>query len=51
MVSAVRAFVQLLAIEYVLDFVFEKPGLAFLWVVLMIAIMVGVAAYNSGKRG
>ncbi|HOB35177.1 MAG: iron export ABC transporter permease subunit FetB [Firmicutes bacterium] len=48
-VSAVRAFVQLLAIGYVLDFVFglDSP----LWVVLMIAIMAGVAAYNSGKRG
>ncbi|MTI96225.1 MAG: iron export ABC transporter permease subunit FetB [Firmicutes bacterium] len=49
MISSVRAFVQLLAIGYILTFVFELQSP--LWIVLTMAIMAGVAAYNSGKRG
>lgn len=48
-VAAIRAFVQLLAIGYVLTLIFDLDSP--LWVVLMMAVMAGVASYNSGKRG
>ena len=48
-ISAIRAFVQLLAIGYVLTFIFDLDSAVY--VVLMITIMAGVASYNSGKRG
>ncbi|KIL38804.1 membrane protein [Gordoniibacillus kamchatkensis] len=48
-ISAVRAAVQLLAIGYVLLFVFrtEHP----LLIILIIAIMITVASWNAGQRG
>lgn len=48
-VSALRAFVQLLAIGYVLTFIFDLDSP--IYVVLMMAIMGGVASYNAGQRG
>ncbi len=48
-VSALRAFVQLLAIGYILTFLFEVESP--LYIVLMVAVMVAVASYNSGRRG
>jgi len=48
-ISAIRAFVQLLAIGYILTFIFELDSP--IYVVIMITIMAGVASYNSGKRG
>lgn len=48
-VSAVRAFVQLLLIGYLLTFLFEIDSP--LYVVIMMTVMAGVATYNSGKRG
>lgn len=47
--AAVRSFVQLVAIGYVLTFIFELD--APIYVILMISVMAGVATYNSGKRG
>lgn len=49
MISAIRAFVQLLAIGYVLTFIFELDSPVY--VVIMMVLMAGVASYNSGKRG
>lgn len=48
-ISAIRAFVQLLAIGYVLTFIFDLDSP--IYVVLMMALMAGVASYNAGKRG
>lgn len=48
-ISAIRAFVQLLAIGYVLTLIFDLDSP--IWIVLMVALMAGVASYNSGKRG
>ena len=48
-ISAIRAFVQLLAIGYVLTFIFDLDSP--IYVVLMMTVMAGVASYNSGKRG
>ncbi|MBB6672943.1 ABC transporter permease [Cohnella nanjingensis] len=47
--GTIRAAVQLLAVGYVLQFVFEADHPAFL--VLIIACMIGVASWNAGKRG
>lgn len=48
-VSAVRATIQLLVVGYVLNAVFHAQR--FVFVVLMIALMVGVATQNASKRG
>jgi len=47
--SAIRAFIQLLAIGYVLTLIFDLDSP--LWIVLMMSVMAGVASCNSGKRG
>lgn len=47
--AAIRSFVQLVAIGYVLTFVFNLD--APIYVIIMISIMAGVATYNSGQRG
>lgn len=47
--AAVRSFVQLIAIGYVLTFIFNLNSP--IYVIIMISIMAGVATYNSGKRG
>ncbi|MFY0544424.1 ABC transporter permease [Brevibacillus sp. H7] len=49
MISAVRSAVQLILIGYVLQFVFHgnQPGL----ILLMIAVMIGVASWNATQRG
>lgn len=48
-ISAVRATVQLLVVGYVLKFVFRMDNAAF--IVLMLALMVGVATQNASRRG
>lgn len=48
-VSSIRAAVQLLAIGYVLQYVFETDHWLFL--LAIITVMVGVAAWNAAKRG
>jgi putative ABC transport system permease protein len=47
-VASLRAFVQLMAIGYVIDFIFGTKSLAL--VLLMIAGMVAFAGFTSGRR-
>jgi len=49
LLAVVRAFAQLVAIGYALDFIFgvNHPG----WILLVVGIMIGIAAYTAGKRG
>ena len=49
LVAVVRAFVQLVAIGYALDFIFsaQSPW----WILLLIGIMVTVAGFTAGRRG
>jgi putative ABC transport system permease protein len=48
LVATFRSFVQLLAIGYVLDYVFKGHGALTL---LVLAVMVGTATFTSGRRG
>ncbi len=48
-VATVRAFVQLVAIGFVLDAVFAQDSP--LWTTLVLAVMIGIAAGTSGGRG
>jgi putative ABC transport system permease protein len=48
-VGTVRAALQLLAIGYVLQFVFQARHPALLF--LLIAVMISVASWNAGQRG
>ncbi len=47
--ATVRAFVQLIAIGYALDLIFNARGPV--WILLVIAVMVLTAGYTAGKRG
>jgi putative ABC transport system permease protein len=49
LVGAVRTVVQLVAIGYVLHFVFASEQIAFIFI--MLAVMIGVAVDNAAKRG
>ena len=49
LIGTVRAAVQLLAVGYILYFVFHAPSLIFTF--LMVAVMVGVATQNASRRG
>ena len=50
MLSAVlRAFIQLIAIGYVLELVFAAEGP--FWILLVVCVMVGIAGYTAGQRG
>lgn len=49
LVAVVRAFVQLIAIGYALTFIFNQEGLFF--ILLVVAVMVGIAGYTAGQRG
>jgi len=48
LVATFRSFVQLLAIGYVLDYVFGGHGALTL---LVLAVMIGTATFTSGRRG
>lgn len=48
-IGAVRAFVQLLIIGYVLQFVFDMESI--IYIILMLVIMILVAGQNAAKRG
>lgn len=48
-IGTVRAALQLLAIGYVLQFVFHSRNLLFILAIL--AVMIAVAAWNAGQRG
>jgi putative ABC transport system permease protein len=47
-IASIRAFLQLMAIGYVIDFIFGTQSLAL--VLLMIAAMVAFAGFTSGRR-
>lgn len=47
-VGTVRAAVQLLAVGYVLQFVFQSENIFF--IILIICVMIVVAAMNAAKR-
>jgi len=47
--AVVRAFVQLIAIGYVLEFIFAAEGP--FWILLVVAVMVAIAGYTAGQRG
>lgn len=49
LVAVGRAFVQLIAIGYALDFIFQARGIA--WILLVVGIMVTIAGYTAGQRG
>jgi putative ABC transport system permease protein len=48
-VASVRAFVQLIAIGYALNFIFDADNPAA--ILLILSVMVGIAGYTAGKRG
>ena len=48
-VAILRAFVQLVAIGYALDLIFNSQGV--FWVLMVIAIMVTIAGFTAGRRG
>jgi putative ABC transport system permease protein len=47
--AVIRAFVQLIAIGYVLEFIFAARGPY--WILLIVTIMVAIAGYTAGQRG
>ncbi len=47
--AVIRAFVQLIAIGYVLEFVFAAEGP--FWILLVVAVMVTIAGATAGRRG
>ncbi len=49
LVAVGRAFVQLIAIGYALDLIFNTEGP--LWILLLVAVMVGIAGFTAGRRG
>lgn len=49
LIATVRAFVQLIAIGYALDFVFQGQHPAFIFII--VAVMILVATSTSGQRG
>lgn len=49
LIAVARAFVQLIAIGYALDFIFGSENL--LWTLLIISIMIIVAGLTAGQRG
>ncbi len=48
-IAIVRAFIQLIAIGYALDFIFEQEGP--FWILLVVVIMITIAGYTAGQRG
>ena len=47
--AVVRAFVQLIAIGYVLEFIFAARHPY--WILLIVAVMIAVAGFTAGRRG
>ncbi|OKP95333.1 iron export ABC transporter permease subunit FetB [Paenibacillus sp. P46E] len=48
-VGTIRSAIQLLAVGYVLQFIFQAEHM--IYVVLIIVFMIGVASWNAAKRG
>ena len=46
LVAVVRAFVQLTAIGFALEFIFSRESP--FWIILVVAIMVAIAGYTAG---
>jgi putative ABC transport system permease protein len=49
LVAVIRAFGQLIAIGYALDFIFSRQGP--FWILLVVGVMVIIAGYTAGQRG
>ena len=49
LVAVIRAFVQLIAIGYALNLIFEADSP--FWILIVIMVMIGVAGYTAGRRG
>lgn len=48
-IATIRSIVQLLAVGYILTFVFETEH--FIYIMIMIALMIGAATHNARKKG
>lgn len=48
-IATIRSIIQLLAVGYILKFVFEAES--FIYIFLMVALMILVAAFNARKNG
>lgn len=48
-IATIRSIVQLVAVGYILTFVFESES--YLFIILMIALMIGAATHNAKKKG
>ncbi|GGB34209.1 iron export ABC transporter permease subunit FetB [Virgibacillus dakarensis] len=49
LIATVRSIIQLLAVGYILQFVFDSENM--IYILLMITLMVGAAAQNARKKG
>ncbi len=49
LVAVGRAFVQLIAIGYLLDLIFNAQGP--IWILLVVGVMITIAGYTAGQRG
>ncbi|MEW9502953.1 ABC transporter permease [Jeotgalibacillus marinus] len=48
-IATIRSIIQLLAVGYILKFVFDTESLVYIF--LMVALMIGVATHNAQKKG
>src|SRR5690625_7935595 len=48
-IATIRSIIQLLAVGYVLQYVFEAES--FIYTVLMVALIIGAATHNAQKKG
>ncbi|WP_249871476.1 ABC transporter permease [Oceanobacillus saliphilus] len=48
-IATVRSIIQLLAVGYILTFVFESGN--YLYIILMVVLMIGAATQNARKKG
>src|SRR5690625_3818567 len=48
-IATIRSIIQLLAVEYVLQYVFEAEN--FIYTVIMIALIIGAATHNAQNKG
>ena len=49
LIAAVRSIIQLLAVGYVLQFVFDSKQM--IYIVLMVLLMIVAATHNARKKG
>ncbi|WP_164670189.1 ABC transporter permease [Virgibacillus doumboii] len=48
-IAAIRSIIQLLAVGYVLQFVFDSENM--IYILLMVVLMIGAATHNAQKKG